>query len=127
MHGRLIDKFGSSQELGAYMETDAGRKFLEAAPIAVNVDAAKRMPQVVGRVLTGVQAGIVMVLLGTGCMLLRHVSVDTETPMLVIGTLVLMPGIGFIISAGATWLLAARLGLMPGESGPTEHPVKDRL
>ncbi len=127
VHGRLIDKFGSSQELGAYMETDAGRKFLEAAPIAVNVDAAKRMPQVVGRVLTGVQAGIVMVLLGTGCMLLRHVSVDTETPMLVIGTLVLMPGIGFIISAGATWLLAARLGLMPGESGPTEHPVKDRL
>jgi hypothetical protein len=26
---------------------------------------------------------------------------------------VLMPGLGFIISAGITWLLAARLGLMP--------------
>jgi hypothetical protein len=25
----------------------------------------------------------------------------------------LMPGLGFIISAGVTWVLAARLGLMP--------------
>jgi hypothetical protein len=33
--------------------------------------------------------------------------------MLVLGTVILMPGIGFIISAGITWLLASRLGLMP--------------
>jgi hypothetical protein len=33
--------------------------------------------------------------------------------MLVLGTLVLMPGLGFIISAGVTWVLAGRLGLMP--------------
>ena len=36
--------------------------------------------------------------------------------MLVFGTVVLMPGIGFIISAGITWVLAARLGLMPDSS-----------
>ena len=36
-----------------------------------------------------------------------------NVPMLVMGTVVLMPGIGFIISAGVTWVLAARLGLMP--------------
>lgn len=113
VHGRLIDKFSSAAELGAYMETEAGRKFLEASPIAVNAEPERRVPQVVARVLTGLQAGIVMVLLGTGCMLLRHVNADTETPMLVLGTLVLMPGVGFIISAGVTWLLASRLGLMP--------------
>jgi hypothetical protein len=33
--------------------------------------------------------------------------------MLILGTVVLMPGIGFIISAGVSWLLASRLGLMP--------------
>jgi hypothetical protein len=33
--------------------------------------------------------------------------------MLVFGTLALMPGLGFIISAGVTWVLAGRLGLMP--------------
>jgi hypothetical protein len=33
--------------------------------------------------------------------------------MLVLGTVALMPGIGFILSAGLTWVLAARLGMMP--------------
>jgi hypothetical protein len=36
--------------------------------------------------------------------------------MLVFGTLALMPGLGFIISAGVTWVLAGRLGLMPEPS-----------
>jgi hypothetical protein len=36
----------------------------------------------------------------------------------VLGTVILMPGIGFIISAGITWLLAARLGLMPPRPEP---------
>lgn len=126
VHGRLIDKFSSAQELGAYMETDAGRKFLEASPIAVNAEPERRVPQVVARVLTGVQAGIVMVLLGTGCMLLRHASTEMDVPMLVLGTLVLMPGVGFIISAGVTWLLAARLGLMPEGTQAGYGLTKDR-
>ena len=32
---------------------------------------------------------------------------------LVLGTIVLTPGLGFIISAAITWGLARRLGLMP--------------
>jgi hypothetical protein len=75
----------------------------------------------VARVLTPVQIGIVMVLLGIGFLLLRHAEPDMNTPMLVLGTLILMPGIGFIISAGITWLLASRLGLMP------PHPDADRF
>ena len=63
--------------------------------------------------LTPLQIGIVLVLLGLGCYLLRSASTNTNIPMLVFGTLVLMPGLGFIISAGVTWVLASRLGLMP--------------
>lgn len=113
VHGRLIDKFGSNQELAAYMETEAGKRFLEAAPIPVNLDSGQRVPNAVARVLTPLQIGVVLVLLGTGLMLLRHASPEMDVPMLVLGTVVLMPGIGFILSAGITWLLAARLGLMP--------------
>jgi hypothetical protein len=36
-----------------------------------------------------------------------------NAPMLVLGTIALMPGLGFIISAGITWVLAGRLGLIP--------------
>ena len=116
VHGKLIDKFTSNQELAAYMETEAGRKFLEAAPIPIGIEQDRRMPSAVARILTPLQAGIVMVLLGIGLLSLRHAGPDMDTPMLVFGTVVLMPGIGFIISAGVSWLLAAKLGLMPADT-----------
>ena len=115
VHGKLIEKFTNNQDLAAYMETEAGRKFLEAAPIPVAFDQPQRVPSAVARVLTPLQVGIVMVLLGIGLLLLRSAQADLNTPMLVLGTVVLMPGIGFIISAGVSWLLAQRLGLMPAD------------
>jgi hypothetical protein len=119
VHGRLIDKFSTSQELAAYMGTEAGRRFLEAAPISAGLEPEQRVPNVVARVLTPLQIGIVLVLLGAGLFLLRHASVETRLPMLIFGTVVLMPGIGFIISAAVTWVLAGRLGLMPDSSAVT--------
>jgi hypothetical protein len=113
VHTKLIDKFGSSQELAAYMSTEAGRKFLEAAPIPMGAETVSRMPNALARVLTPLQVGIVLAMLGTGMLLVRHASADTDVPMLVMGTLVLMPGLGFILSAAMTWVLAGRLGLMP--------------
>jgi hypothetical protein len=122
VHGRLIDKFSSNQELALYMDTEAGKRFLEAAPIPVGFQPEQRVPNAVARVLTPLQIGIVLALLGAGFFLLRHASPEMEIPMLVLGTLALMPGLGFIISAGVTWVLAARLGLMPDNPGsPTKH------
>ncbi|HEY1903220.1 MAG TPA: hypothetical protein VGG56_12350 [Terracidiphilus sp.] len=113
VHGRLIDKFGSNQELAGYMETEAGKRFLEAAPIPVGLEPEQRMPNAIARVLTPLQIGVVLVLLGVGFFLLRNVRVEMYEPMLVLGTVALMPGLGFIISAGITWVLAGRLGLIP--------------
>jgi hypothetical protein len=114
VHSRLIDKFSTSQELAAYMETEAGKRFLEAAPISTGVSTGPFVPNVVARVLTPLQIGLVMVLLGIGFLLLRHVGGDdTAESMVITGTVMLMPGIGFILSAGATWAVAHRLGLMP--------------
>jgi len=113
VHGKLIDKFASNQELHAYMGTEAGRRFLEAAPIPVDFERDQQVPSAVSRVLTPLQIGIVLTLLGVGFLFLRNSHPDMNLPMLVLGTVVLMPGIGFIISAGITWMLAARLGMMP--------------
>ena len=47
--------------------------------------------------------------------------------MLITGTVVLMPGIGFILSAGITWILAGRLGLIPeSTSAASESNPRDR-
>jgi hypothetical protein len=116
VHGRLIERFGTSQEVLTYMGTDAGKRFLEATPIAVGFEHQPPVPSPVARVLTPLQIGIVMSLLGAGLLFLRHSVSEGASALLVIGTVVLMPGLGFIISAGITWLLARHLGLMP-ESG----------
>ena len=117
VHGRLIEKFGTSQEVLTYMGTDAGKRFLEATPIAVGFEHQPPVPSPVARVLTPLQIGIVMTLLGAGLLNLRHSVPNGGSALLVIGMVVLMPGLGFIISAGITWVLARHLGLMP-EIGP---------
>jgi len=127
VHGRLIEKFGTTQELAAYMGTEAGRRFLEAAPIAVGFEPEQRMPNAVARVLWPLQVGVVLVLLGVGLLFLRHSGPDMSLPMLIVGTIVLMPGIGFILSAGITWILAGRLGLIPeSTSAVSEANPRDR-
>lgn len=122
VHGKLIDKFSSNQELALYMDTEAGKRFLEAAPIPVGFQPEQRVPNAVARVLTPLQIGIVLTLLGAGLYLLRSSDPQMRTPMLVLGTVALMPGLGFIISAGVTWILAGRLGLMPeSPATPDRH------
>ena len=121
-HNKLIDRFSSSEELLTYMGTESGKRFLEAAPIPIDFEPQQRVPNAVARVLTPLQIGIVLALLGFGFLLLRHAEADMEIPMLVLGTLFLMPGLGFIISAGITWLLAGRLGLMP-EKGSSHNQI----
>jgi hypothetical protein len=113
VHNKLLERFGTSQEVLTYMSTDAGKRFLEATPIAVGLEHRQPVPSPVARVLTPLQIGIVMTLLGIGLIFLRHSIPNGEAALLVMGTVVLMPGLGFIISAGITWVLARHLGLMP--------------
>lgn len=119
VHGRLLERFGTSQEVLTYMSTDAGKRFLEATPIAVGFERQAPVPSPVARVLTPLQIGIVMTLLGAGLISLRHNIPDGGIALFVLGIVVLMPGVGFIISAGVTWVLARHLGLMPN-SGARE-------
>lgn len=115
LHMRLIDKLGTNQELAAYLESEAGKRLFAAAPAALEMDRGPAVPNMVGRVLTPLQIGFVLTLLGAGLMALPRQGQDMAS--LVFGMVLLMPGIGFILSAVATWVLAHRLGLMPGREG----------
>jgi hypothetical protein len=122
VHTKLIDRFGNNQELLTYMDTEAGKRFLEAAPIPVEFDNSRRFPGAVAKVLMPLQIGVVLTLLGIGLLILRHSLSDVAEPLLVFGVVVLMPGLGFIISAGFTWFLAGRLGLMPEAPHSNSQP-----
>jgi len=128
VHTKLIDRFGSSQELIQYMESESGKKFLEAAPIPLNFEGDQKVPSVIGRVLMPLQIGAVMTLLGAGLLFVRHsFGRGMDSVLLLVGIVVLMPGLGFILSAGITWVLAGRLGLMPPDAGREgeSHAISD--
>ena len=114
VHGKLLDKFGNNQELLTYMNTEVGKRFLEAAPMPAGSELAAPAKMSLARILVPLQFGAVLTLVGFGFLFLRsRVEVDSQTPMLVLGTLGLMLGIGFIISAGLAFFLARHLDLLP--------------
>jgi len=62
-----------------------------------------------------------LTLLGAGLLIVRHsFEAGVRNGLLLVGMVILMPGIGFILSAGITWKLAGRLGLMPTGTGEGE-------
>lgn len=114
VHGKLLDKFGSNQELLSYMNTEAGKRFLEAAPMPAGSELAAPAKMSLGRILLPLQFGAVLTLVGIGFLFLRgRVEADSQTAMLILGTLGLMLGIGFIISAVLAFFLARHLDLLP--------------
>lgn len=117
-HAKLMDRLTSNEDLISYMESPAGRKFLEAAPIPLD-GGPKMLNAPFGRILWSVQAGVVVAALGGG---LIYASMrlganatysDGEIPLLVIGIAALAIGAGFFISAIAAYGLSHRLGLFP--------------
>jgi hypothetical protein len=121
-HAKLLDRFGSSQEMLAYMQSEAGKKFL-ATPI---FEGQRRQVSTLpfGRILWSVQAGIVAVFVGAGFLFLRgKVTPDADMGFQVFGTLVLTLGLGFLVSGGVSYVLAKYFGLLqpPDTLTRTEH------
>lgn len=117
VHSKLLDRFSSSEELLQYMKTPAGARFLESAPITLDGAPQNRAVSApLNRILWSVQAGIVLLLGGAAFLVARSWTTFEEVRMMLamIGTFGSFIGIGFIVSAGAAWVLSSRLGLMDG-------------
>lgn len=111
VHNKLLDKFGNTQELLTYMNSEAGKRFLEAAPMPVSeLPSAGKLS--LARILLPLQIGIVVLLLGMGSFALQGVP-GGEIGFHVLGMLGVMLGIGFIVSAALSFLVARHLGILP--------------
>ena len=110
IYNKLLDKFTSNEELVNYVRTESGKHFLESASIPFGYDLQRRPGGPLSRVLLPLQFGVVLSLVGAGFLYLRTTFRD-EPSLLILGVLTLMLGIGFIISAGFSWMLARHFGL----------------
>ena len=116
VHTKLLDRFTGNEDLLAYVKSPAGAKFLESAPI--NLDGGPRqMTAPFNRILFSMQAGVVLAAAGIGMNIVsRRVDPDAADPVYMISVLLLSIGIGFFASAGLSFLLSRRLGLINTES-----------
>jgi hypothetical protein len=107
VQAKLLDKLHTAEHLIAYGETDAGRNFLASL---IEERAARNSPH--RSILSGVQAGILLVMFGGTLLLLHHVEVLRAGAFLVFGAISMALGIGFGLAAGATYGLSLKFGLL---------------
>src|SRR6185503_14744190 len=75
-HAKLMDRLTSNEDLMAYMQSPAGRRFLDAAPIPLAA-SPRTLSAPLGRIFWSLQAGLVTAALGTGLMFAsRHLGRD---------------------------------------------------
>jgi hypothetical protein len=114
---RLLDKFSSPQEVGEFLQTEGGRRFLQG--LTADRKHAGR------RILLALQTGTVTTLLGLttiGLGLLYPVRGAEPHPAIIMGALVLSLGAGFLLSAGISYRLSKAWGLLTAPNGNPAHP-----
>ena len=116
VHTKLMDRLTTNEDLLAYIQSPAGRRFLESAPITLEGEPRPTSAPL-GRILWSLQAGIVLVALGIGFWFAQqNVMAEVAEGFYVLGVIAMALGAGFAVSAIASYLISTRLGLVsPGK------------
>jgi hypothetical protein len=110
-HSKLLDRFSSNEELLAYIQTPAGKRFFESAPIPLE-EGPRPMSAPVGRIFWSLQAGLVMIATGIGFDLVSlRVKAPASEGLYGLGMISLLVGIALVISAIVFYVLSRRFGL----------------
>jgi hypothetical protein len=112
VHAKLFDRLTSNEELLAYIQTPAGQRFLQSAPVPL--DAGPRsIGAPIGRILWSVQAGIVLAVVGLGLYVAKANAIEELSgPLNIVAILIVALGVGFAISAAVAYAMSQRLGLL---------------
>jgi hypothetical protein len=118
VHSKLMERMHTNEELLAYIQSPAGRRFLESAPIRPEVET----PQIsapVGSIIWSLMAGVVLTTVGVGFRYAANSIVDdAHQAFVVVGVILLSLGIGFILASLTAFVLSSRLGLFPQRPAP---------
>jgi hypothetical protein len=124
VHNKLLERFAGTGDLLAYVQSPAGRRFLESAPIPLD-PGPRSLGAPLSRILWSVQAGVVFTVLGLGFEVVsRRVIDDVGQPLAVFGVLAMALGIGFVLSGAVSYLLSRRLGLFDPMSSVPSLPER---
>ncbi|HVR44646.1 MAG TPA: hypothetical protein VMS56_14515 [Thermoanaerobaculia bacterium] len=113
VHGKLLDRLTSSEELHRYMQSPAGMRFLESAPIPVRADMGGAAP--VASILWSLQIGIVVAAGSIGLLLVAGSFGEASPQVNAMGVIGVCVGVGFAGSAVVSAILSKRLGAWQSE------------
>src|SRR5262249_24409215 len=110
-HTKIVDRLSNNEDLMAYLQSPSGQRFLSLAPPIADPGRAASAP--IGRILWSMQTEIVVAVAGAGLWLASgNVIVELAQPLHVVATLAVAVGLGFIVSAAASFGLSKQLGLI---------------
>lgn len=124
VHNKILDRFGSNEELLAYIDSPAGRRFLEATPIATGGTASRTVGAPYGRIMLSVQIGILLIAAAVGLLMVSGRAIEEVQQMLAsMAILAFCLGVGSVVSALASYVMSRRLGLLTDSPGATSTPT----
>jgi hypothetical protein len=113
VHTKLMERMTNNEELLTYVQSPAGRRFLEAAPVRAESDNPS-FSAPIGSIIWSLMAGIVLSILGGGFRYAGNfIKDDAHDAFIVVGVIILSLGIGFIFASLMAFAMSARLGLLP--------------
>jgi hypothetical protein len=120
VHTKLMERMTTNEELLAYIQSPAGRKFLEATPVRTDLDSPS-ISAPIGSIIWSMMAGIVLAVVGVGFRLsARSIPDDAQQAFVVVGMIILSLGVGFILASLMAFVVSSRLGLFPQKAAPQE-------
>lgn len=108
MQTKLLDRFGGSRELLDYLQTDAGKQFLQAAP-------PERSGSPHWRILRAMQAGVILTFFGIA-LFIGQSTVPDPRGLQLAGILITAIGLGFLLSAGLSYKFSKSWGVLDAQS-----------
>ena len=118
VHTKLMERMTTNEELLAYVQSPAGSRFLEAAPLRPETEGPQ-LSAPIGSIIWSMMAGVVLTVLGVGFRYAGNfVKDEAHDAFVVVGVIILALGIGFMVASLMGFVLSSRLGLFPTKPAP---------
>jgi hypothetical protein len=123
-HNKILDRFGTTNELLEYIKSPAGTKFLESAPIPLHVEkVTEHVPGT--RMMWSIQAGVVVVAGAIGMLLVSfRFTNEAAQALFAVGAIAFCVGAGFVASAIVSIVLSRRLGAWETADRADSNPAE---